>query len=358
MAYEIRRFESSEKREFLELFNEVFEEERSTEWFDWKYVQNPFVDHIPIVVATKDDEIVGARSFFPLFMVVNGDRKISFQPCDTMVHPADRNQGLFTRMTEYAIECYSDLATFFFNFPNHNSLPGNLKLGWEIVGEQSLYYRVDDPGKVARAKTDSTALHIAGSLAKPVVRGYYRLKRLRSSTSHVYSVKKEDLIPTSELVMLYRESIPEEIHSARTATFYNWRFDNPMWDYTTYIAKDDAGPVAGIIVGSTVGDGLRKTAITDVVPLEAAPKQALATLFDQIFRDFSETDIYSAPNQLLPESVLHTFGFRSVDSFPYSHFQTHTTQVVRSFSDNHIYNEMNVTKFDNWLVSFVDKDVY
>ena len=64
-----------------------------------------------------------------------GGRKVkAVQSSDTIVHPAYRGRGIFSRLLVYGENRYQDLGCeFVFGFPNENSMPGFLKSGWKPV---------------------------------------------------------------------------------------------------------------------------------------------------------------------------------------------------------------------------------
>ncbi|WP_254861875.1 GNAT family N-acetyltransferase [Halovivax gelatinilyticus] len=164
-AYRIRHFRERDTDPLLSLHASVFDREWGRAWFRWKFVDNPYVDHVPILVATRDGEIVGCRAFFALELRIDGETRLAFQPCDTMVHPDHRRRGLFSRMNERALEYYAERSpALCFNFPNQYSKPGNLKHGWREIGTVPMYYRLQDPAALADAigVRDSTREEPAG----------------------------------------------------------------------------------------------------------------------------------------------------------------------------------------------------
>ena len=114
---------------------QYFASTRSRESWNWKYEKNVFGKPIHIV-ATSDERIVGFRSFWPWELVCRGQALKAYQPVDTVVHPDYQGQGLFARMNTITVKKAIELKTdVLFNFPNQNSLPGNLKLGWNYVAK-------------------------------------------------------------------------------------------------------------------------------------------------------------------------------------------------------------------------------
>ena len=129
------------KEDFLKVFNEVFKSSHTMEWFDWKYIDNIYGNSY-IVFALDQDRLVGIRSFWR-----NDIGEKSYQPCDTAVLSEYRGRGIFSQSSKLALESLDKY--FIYNFPNENSLPGNLKLGWKI--RNHLYLKtVINKGKLAR----------------------------------------------------------------------------------------------------------------------------------------------------------------------------------------------------------------
>lgn len=118
-------FTHIEKQDFINLFNKIFHMDYGLDWFNWKYIDNIYGDSY-IILVYVDNKLIGIRSFWRNDIEGN----ISYQPCDTAVSKDYRGRGMFSKMSLIALEQIDH--GFIYNFPNENSLPGNLKLGWEI----------------------------------------------------------------------------------------------------------------------------------------------------------------------------------------------------------------------------------
>lgn len=354
--YEIRPYESGDTEEFLALYSTVMDDEKQERWFAWKYEENPYTDHVAMMVGVCEGTIVGARPFFALPVSVNGEHGIALQPGDTMVHPDHRRQGLFTRMTERAIDRYADEHPFFFNFPNPRSRQGYIKLDWEIVSDRSSYYRVENPDRVAESLTDRRAVQFVSKIGSPIAHGYYRLRGSTVSVPPQLDVRTEPEPPATDLASLYRTSTPNEIHVRRDEQFYQWRFDNPDWEYTTYLIDGETESEAAIVTGTSDDPDPRTTKIIDVLPLETASKDALRGLFSRILADHTETDLFVAPPQGVPDSVLREFGFHADTVPPLSFLTTRTTHVVRALADNWTQRGLDIADSNNWHMTFVEGD--
>lgn len=108
-------------------------------WFDWKHRDNPFGPS-PGFVAELEGRVVATR-FFLRWRFRDRERVVSaIRPVDTVVHPSARRRGVFTKLTLYGLEQIpAEQRELVFNTPNRNSLPGYLKMGWEIHGEPLTY---------------------------------------------------------------------------------------------------------------------------------------------------------------------------------------------------------------------------
>lgn len=354
--YEIRPYEAGDAAGYLELYREVLEEFGSEAWFAWKYEGNPYVDDVPIVVAIEDGSVVGARSFFALRVAVGDERSVVLQPCDTMVHPDHRRRGLFRRMTEFAIDRYAGEYPFFFNFPNRLTLQGNLELGWRVVSERTTHYRFEDPARYAREQADRWHLRLAGRLAAPFVRAGYRVLDARYEPPDDVSVRRAEGVPAGELAARYRQSIPREVHAVRDEQFYGWRFGNPGWEYTVYLAATDRGPDVGAVAGRSTGPGAVTTRLVDLVPLADAPAAAVATLLERIIADHPETDLFVAPSTVVPGDVRRTFGFVPDSSPVLGPLASRTTHVVRSLTGEWRYGGVDLLDAGSWLLTFAEED--
>lgn len=113
-----------DKEEFLKLFNKVFETNMNLDWFNWKYIDNIYGNSY-MVFAYDKEKLIGIRSFWR-----NDIEGKNFQPCDTLVDKDYRGMGIFSKMSKIALEELGDYPIY--NFPNQNSLPGSLKLGWKL----------------------------------------------------------------------------------------------------------------------------------------------------------------------------------------------------------------------------------
>ena len=91
--------------ELLDLFQVSFGHDMSAELWNWKYFLNPLVSADPvIIVAISKGKIVGARPLLPAEIWIGDEKTKAAQPCDTMVHPEHRREGIFYQMNVWRVQ--------------------------------------------------------------------------------------------------------------------------------------------------------------------------------------------------------------------------------------------------------------
>lgn len=160
----VRSYLDSDEPEVLELLRGSLGEgpggRRSPDYFRWKHVENHFGRSF-MTVAESGGRIVGFRALMRWRFRV-GDRTIeAVRPVDTVTHPEERGRGVFSTLTRAAVDALQGKVDLVFNTPNSNSLPGYLKMGWQVAGQIPVSVRVVRParflaGKLRRARAGVT----------------------------------------------------------------------------------------------------------------------------------------------------------------------------------------------------------
>ena len=128
--FTIRLFRNRDEQKFLALLRE-FIPEFGRKWYEhwlWQYKNNPF-GHF-IVVASCDNQIVGAYPTTPVRvkigdLIVNG-----CQGTDAIVHPGFRRQGVFSSMGIFSCQTApKGNMEIFYAFAGKFSHPASLKFG-------------------------------------------------------------------------------------------------------------------------------------------------------------------------------------------------------------------------------------
>jgi GNAT superfamily N-acetyltransferase len=358
--YAFRLYEPGDREAFVRLYDAVFGE-GSEEWFDWKYVENPAVAHVPIVIAERGADLVAARPCVPIRMVVGDERALAIRFGDTMVHPDHRRKGLFSRTTRRTLEYYADLEPVFgFNHPNDASLPGYRKLGGRVVGRMPVRYRVQNP--IALLDGRGEAFSRGGRVARSLTGAYLGARSRFAPPTSGLSVRRERSVPVEVLTRLYERAPPDGIHAERGAEFYRWRFSNPQWRYTAYVAERGDEPLAAVVTGERSTGGVDLVTITEVVPLAEnhARVDAFSALFSRIVAEHRDADLLAYGGEAVPPVVLSRFGFHSDDTPPLSLAARPTQLVVYDLSGRErpswSVGEYGLLEPESWSLSFCEQD--
>jgi hypothetical protein len=351
--YEIRWFRESDREDFMDLYRATFGG-GSDEWFQWKFVDNPYLPEAPIVVTEHDGEVVGARPNLAFLMRAGDTYHTALQSCDTMVHEDHRRQGLFSRMSERLFADYADgQPEFTFNNPNPLTTAGLAKLGCEIAGEHTTYYRVQSPA--VYAGIDNSLAEAAGERA---ARAYLGARDRRFDLPAEVTVTRHTDIPDAALADLYRRRPPTEIHAFRDEQFFRYRFGNPDWEYTAYTARIGDHPVAGVVTGTGEKANHTVTNVVDVLPLVGDDERdrALPAIFDRLVADHADSDVIAVRGPSVPHELLTGLGFHSDQDLPLAPVASPTQMIVSPIppTDGWRVAGRDIRELDNWRPAFVE----
>ncbi|MCU4801239.1 GNAT family N-acetyltransferase [Halobacteria archaeon HArc-gm2] len=311
-GYSVRWFRSGDADGVRALFEDALGRTRSRAYVDWKYVDDPYLSHVPINVAEHDGNLVGVQAYLPCRLRHAGRTVLALQPADAVIHPDHRRNGLYTRMTRQAIDRYeAEEPSLFFNYPTEGALGAQRKLGWESLGELDVFYRIQRPsaflGDALEEALGGAGGRTLGRVADGVARGALTALDRVGTPSERLTVERHVDPPAALLATLYDRSIPERIHVDREAQFYEWWLADPTHDYRTYVARSRGDPVAGLVTRLTDSGVLQ---LRDAVPLPPnQPVGPLGRLLSAALADHRDADVVKSVGETLPADVLGRFGF-------------------------------------------------
>ncbi len=355
-AYTVRPYEPADRAAFLDLYEHVHGSVKSERWFEWKYGANPYVGELPMMVAERDGDLVGARPLFALPMRAGRADFQVRQPADAMVHAEHRRQGIFTRMIERAVDhCESSGLDFLFTFPNQRSGGAYEKLGWTDVGGIVERYRPQKPFELLSvprhltASSDGLGSRLIDLAGVPARLGRRRPAGIRTD------IRQEP--PVGILASLYRRSPPAGFHAPRTERFLEWRFGNPDWEYRTFLGYRDGDVAAAIVTAAGRWDG--DTALVrcmDVLPVTSEPGRdaAIVTLLRDVIQAYADTTLFVLPSRCVPGGIGRRLGFVRTDRPPFDRVTDSTRLFVNPLSE--AAREADVTSRDRWAPTFVEYD--
>lgn len=131
--FEIKILTDDYAEETLKLFNRVFGLTTSMELWKEKHFENPVGNSI-FFGAFDNDKLIAMNAFMPMQYVYKNELYNVVESCESAVSPNYRNRGIFSKIIKYAETWLSsNNYDFIIGFPNINSYPVFMKLGWEVV---------------------------------------------------------------------------------------------------------------------------------------------------------------------------------------------------------------------------------
>ncbi|MGB9964493.1 GNAT family N-acetyltransferase [Halobacterium hubeiense] len=363
--YTVRPAEPGDKDGFLDLYEATWGRARSDAWFDWRFRRDPYSPGVEMIVAEGEDGLVGAEPLLLMPLAVDGETVPARQPVDWIVHPDHRRQGVFTRMTEALLSTYADAAAVLFNFPNTELQPGLEKFDWRTVAEQQTRYRIQDLTRAAGPSLGtSTAAQLLSKAGTTALTAALSVSDRLASTPDNVDVERVDGVAASAINEVYAETRPDAIHVPRERAFVAWRFGNPTWETTTYVATRAGRPVATLVVGVEVTATATVANLLDVQPMQTDPDRAgaFAAVLDAALDAIGADADVVRTNATPFASVLRRRGFLSGDSRLLDRFTPATTLAVRPLaaSDGGVGDEaLDAELFDgdSWALQLGDRDI-
>lgn len=152
IIYDCRRSSQVDDKfvdDFIKVEREVFGNDYDRAYFNHKFINNPYGESVLAVVY-----IAGLPSAARALWRNDIDGKESYQPGDTCVLASCRGKGVFSEMTGRTVDMLHKNALIY-NFPNPNSYPGYIKMGWTLQRECHLVllgsnkkYRAENPANI------------------------------------------------------------------------------------------------------------------------------------------------------------------------------------------------------------------
>jgi len=142
--YTIKRLSHENIRLLMGLYREVFKKKISLEYVKKKYSTKQFgTEYIGYLAFHEDGILMAYYGVVPCVVVIEGQNYLAAQSVDTMTHPRAQKQGLFTLLAEKTYElAKANHIKFVFGFPNQNSFPGFVKLGWTFTEQRMKMFKI------------------------------------------------------------------------------------------------------------------------------------------------------------------------------------------------------------------------
>jgi hypothetical protein len=215
----------------LVLFGDCFarnESPRSTTALEWQYFRNPTGELIvDLALPLAEDRVAAIYAVLPVFMRIQGERRLAVQSLDTLTDADHRGKGLFVKLAASTFARAAERgAALVYGFPNGNSAHGFFrKLDWSSLDPVPFLIRPLRTRYVAeRLRLGAAARFIpdvALGLGEPRIP-----RRLRLETMAKFDARFDDVWS--------RFSSSVGVAVERDSAYLNWRLvDKPHEHYVT-----------------------------------------------------------------------------------------------------------------------------
>lgn len=153
MDYLIERLSSQNIHHLVSLYRSAFHQSILLSVLIKKYDTKAFgIEYIGFIALTPQGNAAAYYGVIPCAFLLNGKTVLAAQSADTMTHPDHRKKGLFQRLANKTYELASvEGIEFVFGFPNQDSFPGFVKLGWQFNQDQLQLFSMK-AGKLSYAR--------------------------------------------------------------------------------------------------------------------------------------------------------------------------------------------------------------
>jgi len=345
------------------------------DWLRWKYERNPNVRETAVMVAERDDRIVGGIGFMPIEMSFRGRSFLGVQPVDIVVHPDYRNPMVFTELVERGLLRFgTDDPWLAFGQPREESIDAWTRLRrWKRVRAVPRSWRIHRIRAFVRDMLEDRSLAALAPLSQPFLSASRRITDARYLPTETDStVTEHRKPPIRRMADIYERLKPEALHVVRDRAFYRWRVaDVPHADYRTYLAERN-----GTLVGSLTTSRWRSQSavrIVDHVPLSPSGPGEVGILRDLVataIRSHADAGGIRAP-LCLPTEIRTRLGFdqtrhiaallerapaldRLTDSLP--SWEMHFAGRITDDAEFPVDARSSVLDWDSWAFTGIEID--
>ncbi len=282
---------------------------RKTEAFwRWKHEDNHFGSSYGLYAWDEAQALaIGLRVLMRWqFRTKDGEILRAVRAVDTATHPASQRLGIFSKLTRQAIgDLKQEGVDLIFNTPNARSLPGYLKMGWQIVAKWPVYIRALRPirmliRKIAPQPASPPAVNL-GEYFSPEIMAW-----------HAFAARyREDL---QKLVSNWeRQRSQVGFRTPRDVNYLQWRYgQHPHLAYGFFALVDTEGLAGAAILRPNWRYGWQEVVLTELFLRQ--PDLRLGKIFFKKLATQLQADYLIAhfPEPSFEKALLKQAGFYKV----------------------------------------------
>ncbi|MDI9562407.1 MAG: hypothetical protein QM235_14665 [Pseudomonadota bacterium] len=203
--------------------------------FAWRYENNYCLRENTTFIAVKDGIVIGFRGFAAVNYFFNGLRRTVLIPCDAIVDPGYRREGVFSALTEMSLRTLSEkydqlgLSVYLNLSSNEKSTPGNIKIGWRVFSPKCYYTKI-----------------CLGNILS-LIKHHNREENCGTYGNKEYCITIDTAIDLSILRQI-KHYVKYPITRDRSDEYYQWRYVDSLGKFLFAVLKEQGRPSAYLIL--------------------------------------------------------------------------------------------------------------
>jgi hypothetical protein len=349
-----------EQRQLVDLFKLSFRKDISTRAWEWKYLTGPYAAlSAEVIVAVDGEKIVGARPYLITELWQGNQKILAAQHCDTMVHPAYRNHGLFNRLGERGLAYLKENNyALSFGFPGPMARVGFLKQGYRIVIPTEIMFRPVSYERILGKRLNKRRLgKRLGYLFDRAPNRIPRQVRPRHDDISTQVFEHYD----AELKAIDAWHKPDRIEYVRNENNLRWRFDNHPEHTYRYITVKRNSILCGYAVISVQKQehDLMYGMIVDFL-LKSAEPDCAAALIERAIVELSKAEcdllaVWAFCEPLVSQILKRHYGFKATLRFPYNKMIDSGYFEAMALNST-MLEGIDIYRPDSWRITYIYPD--
>lgn len=293
-----RRFEDKDQSSLLDLLESSYDGWHSTEYWAWKYKQNPH-GHPLIWVAEDKGRIVGCYILNPVKIRLGRISILGAQSVDAAVDTAYRGRGIFKKLARNAItKASKEGIVVTFAFPTEIAYKGQVRIGYQPMFILPKMYKILNVSRLLEEQSDRFSLQKASNILK--LSEKVSRRRVRVMSNEMLTIRRINYFD-SQFEVFWKRICEENMNVLieRDLTYLRWRyFKNPEKSYTVYVCEENGEVIGYSVLSSekkisTQRDRLGKLVLGNIIDFLTLPNRKYAGfyLISRSFDYFEREDV-------------------------------------------------------------------
>lgn len=346
---EFRLFQKGDEQGLSHLFREVFEVEKDSRYWDWKYYQNPAGQH-SIIVALSGGRVVGTAGLLPIKLKIGSTEVLSAQGIDVVVSPEYRSRGTFIKLSKLSIEeCIRNGADLSYAF--------SIKITYRVCTKFLGYAGIFPVFKMTKILNPTPYLQgkmgagIITNIVGPIGRQAFKIANKRRLVVPRELKINEVTHFDERFDDFWRQECKNyEIAVVRDSQYLNWRFIRNPSPYKIFCVEQDRS-IKGFIVLKCFQEEVRRGRIIDIF-VQSHGDAIIDVLLTAAINYFIDQGVDVVACWMLE----HTPILQALKKRGFVKRETPHDLIVRSFTDD-FPNEYFQDSL-KWYVTMGDSDYF